>query len=310
MLAASFAHAGVFLEINANIQEKNRAALVFQGQDDYTRNFVKVLANDLNLSGWFEVASSSVEKETDYQKLLSGETLDVQVLIAGKMSGNLEVKVFDTQNKNILYQGNFDRNCSSGYLAHSVNDDIILKLTGRPGIARSRIAFVSVQSGARRINVCDYDGENITSVLSPDFTVNFPRWFPDNKKLLYLSYRSGFPGFEAIDLRDGKTTILPAEPGLNACASFFWHKEQFAAVLSRSGNPGIYIMDLNARIIKKIVGNYGINASPCVSPDDRKIIFVSDMRGGPRPLGMRCFGLRFAEGRHQGRLSDIAQLVP
>ena len=50
-------------------------------------------------------------------------------------------------------------------VAHSVADDLVKHYTGRPGVAMSRIAFVSQHGDGKEIYVMDYDGQRIRRLV-------------------------------------------------------------------------------------------------------------------------------------------------
>src|SRR5205814_7064515 len=78
--------------------------------------------------------------------------------------------------------------------AHRFANEIIQTLGGGvPGIALSRIAYVSNRTGHSEIWVMDYDGYGqraITNFASLSLT---PRWSPDDTRMAYTSYASGNP---------------------------------------------------------------------------------------------------------------------
>ena len=98
-------------------------------------------------------------------------------------------------------------------LAHKVADAIVLAITGKPGIASTRIALVGTASGKKEIYLCDADGANLRQLTGDSSICLSPRWSPDGGKLLYVSYRSGFPDVYLADLYKGSTRRLASYPG-------------------------------------------------------------------------------------------------
>ena len=100
----------------------------------------KVLQNDLDLSGWFQLVP---------------DARGSYVVGGTAAGGSLQGRVTDSSGATILaksYNGN-DRD-----VAHQFADDIVETVTGNPGIATTKIAFVGTASGPKEIYFADYDG--------------------------------------------------------------------------------------------------------------------------------------------------------
>jgi len=168
------------------------------------------------------------------------------------------------------------------YFAHIVNDDIIFALTGKAGIARSKILFVSNRTGKYQIYISDYDGENVKQITNFDYLVNFPKWAPDRKSFYFVSYKNGCPEIDKYNISTGKEKTVFEFPGLNACVATCKSKNILGVVLSKSGNPEIYLSTSDGKILKRLTYYRGIDSSPSFSPDGEKIAFVSDRYGSPQ----------------------------
>ena len=57
---------------------------------------------------------------------------------------------------------------------------------------------------------------------------------------------------------------------------------QLALVLSKDGNPEIYVLDLQQRRLSRITHHFGIDTEPSWSPDGQSLIFTSDRGGQPQ----------------------------
>lgn len=91
-------------------------------------------------------------------------------------------------------------------IAHEFADEVVKLLTGRDGIATSKIAYVSGDS----IVVMDYDGFNRRSFASDGAMVRFPQFSPDGRYLAYVSFKTGVPNI----------VVRSAEGGLIGGTSF------------------------------------------------------------------------------------------
>lgn len=170
-------------------------------------------------------------------------------------------------------------------LAHQVADEIVMALTGRPGMASSRLALVGNRTGNKELYLCDADGQNLRQ-LTFDKTLSLaPKWGPDGRQLVYTSFRSQFPDVYLITLggNSWKGKCIANFPGLNACAAISPDGREVALTLSKDGNPDLFIMELSSRRLTRLTTTKRAGeASPSWSPDGRQIVFVSDRSGFPQ----------------------------
>src|SRR5262245_22535495 len=78
-------------------------------------------------------------------------------------------------------------------LAHKVADEVVLQFTGEPGIADTKIAFVSGPVGAKEILMADYDGVGAAPVTRNGSINLSPVWSPDARSLAFTSFKQGYP---------------------------------------------------------------------------------------------------------------------
>ena len=104
--------------------------------------------------------------------------------------------------------------------AHLFSDDVVLRITGRKGIAHSKIAFSNNVSGSKEIYVVDYDGENLVKLTSDRSIALLPRWSQDASRIYYTTYRYGNPDMFEIDLKAGKIRPFTIFQGLNITGGF------------------------------------------------------------------------------------------
>ncbi|MGC8804805.1 MAG: hypothetical protein ACP5QD_02570, partial [Candidatus Ratteibacteria bacterium] len=284
----------ITIEITSSTEIKTNALiLIGEKKTNFLDEFCTQLVKDLNYSDYLEIKNTSFKENYNIQSEMDDglSKYNANILIFCKMNGKLKTVIYDTVEKTIFSQFTIDIGKSPVELAHIVSDEIVYRLTGKPGIARSKILYMTRNDGKYCLMVADYDGSNATILLSTDYIINYPRWFPDMKKVLFLSYRKLFPSLDIFNLETNQIETFLAEPGLNACASFFRNQNRAAVVLSRSGNPDIYLVDLNGNILKRLTEKKGLNASPSVSPGGENIAFVSDRDGKTRLWVMNVHGL-------------------
>lgn len=224
----------------------------------------KVLQNDLDLSGLF---SLTPPERASY--IISGNA----------NGGSLEGQVVDQRGSVVLqksYAG------GTRVAVHHFADDIVETLTGKKGIASSKIAFVATRTGRKEIYTADYDGANVRQITNDGSISVAPALSSDGSKLAYTGYQSGYADIYLIDLASGARNRIIKFPGTNSGASFSPDGDRIACTLSKDGNPELYIVGANGSGARRLTKTSGVESSPTWSPDGSQIIYSSDDRGGPQ----------------------------
>jgi TolB protein len=230
----------------------------------YSGEVQSVLKNDLGVVGF---------------DIVSPET--AQFNVSGSNSGAVEGQLVERATRFVMLE---NRRYSGGSLrgqAHALADDIVQKLTGRPGIARTKIAFKGESGGNSEIYIADYDGANATRVTMDGALVAAPCWVPGRFMLYYTSYKSGFPDVYSHDLRTGARNVVAKFPGLNTSAALAPGGQRVALILSKEWSPDLYVCDSDGGSVKRLTKTREDESSPCWSPDGRTICFVSRQGGAP-----------------------------
>ncbi len=172
-------------------------------------------------------------------------------------------------------------------LAHQFADDIIAFLSGgQPGIAQTKIAYVSGRSGNKEIWIMDYDGANqqqLTHVKSIALT---PRWSPDASRIAftcYVPYRGVTSAQICIySAASNRLIAFPRYRGTNSSPAWSPDGSQIAFMSSQNGDPEIYVADANGAKLHRITFAAGVSTSPTWNPKTgRQMVFVSDRGGSP-----------------------------
>ena len=164
---------------------------------------------------------------------------------------------------------------------HALADDIAKTLTGKPGIAQTRIAF-KVQAtgyGEGEIYISDYDGFNASAVTRDRAICAAPAW-AGKDTLLYMSHKiSNKPDILSHNLGSGTRKALARFPGMNSSPAVSPNGRRVAMILSKSGSPNLYVSDLDGGNVKQMTRNKEGDSSPCWSPDGQTICFTSRKSG-------------------------------
>lgn len=224
----------------------------------------KVLQNDLTLAGAFSLGAPGT----------------ASYLISGTAAGGgLQGAVKDRNGGTVLsknYSG------SARAVAHAFADDIVETLTGRPGIARTKIAFVGTATGRKEIYLADYDGANVRQ-LTHDGTISVaPALNANGTKLAYTGYQSGYADIYLVDLLNGARNRIIKFPGTNSGAAFAPDGGRLACSISKDGNPELYVVGTSGSGAKRLTRTRGVESSPSWSPDGSEIVYSSDENGSPR----------------------------
>lgn len=166
--------------------------------------------------------------------------------------------------------------------AHALADDIVLAVTGKRGIAQTRIAYKVNFGRSGEIFISDYDGFNAVPVTRDQSIVAAPCWGAGQRSLFYTSYKMGWPDIFAHDLTTGARNVVSRHPGLNTSAAISPDGRRMAMVLSKSGNPDIYVADIDGRNLRQLSNGRDSASSPCWSPDGQMICFSSRVSGPSR----------------------------
>lgn len=235
--------------------------------------FRQTLEADLKASGWFNLAvGGRVEFSLIGEAAMDGGSLAVRcdaynVASRDKMLG----KTYKTTER------------EARRLAHKVADEIVFALIGRKGMAATRMLLIGNRTGKKEVYLCDADGQNLRQ-LTRDNTISMaPKWAPDGSRFVYTSFRSQFPDVYLVSLDTGERKCIANYPGLNSSAAFSPDGREVALILSKDGNPDLYIKDLAGGALTRLTSTRRASeASPAWSPDGNQIVFVSDRAGTPQ----------------------------
>ncbi len=169
-------------------------------------------------------------------------------------------------------------------------DVAVAKTSGLRGFFAGKLAFVAERGGQQTIMTGDLFFGEVQSHPVQGKQIVGPRWSPDGGKIIFTSYRTGFPDIYALDLRARSLNTLVSLKGTNSGGRLSPDGSRLAMVLSGEGNPEIYVGNAQGRQIKRLTNNQSVEASPAWSPDGSRLIFTSDAAGGPQLYVMSSAG--------------------
>jgi TolB protein len=174
---------------------------------------------------------------------------------------------------------------------HQFADTITQAVTGTPGFASSKLAFIASASGAKELYLADIDGASARAITHDNTISSSPSLSRDGNKLAYTSYKSGYPDVYVIDLSSGNRNRIAFFPGINSGPSFSPDGSQIALTLSKDGNPEIYTMSVNGGSPNRITRTRGSETSPSWSPTGDRLVYSSDDHGSPQLFASTAQGI-------------------
>jgi TolB protein len=197
-----------------------------------------------------------------------------QYQISGSNYGSVHGRVVDLISK----QTKLSRGYTGAALrrqAHAFADDVVQAITGKKGIAQTKIAFKVEQPGGNgEIYVADFDGHNAQAVTHDNTIVAAPAWVPGRLVLYYNSYARDNPDIFYHDLTTGRRRIIAHYSGSNISPAVSPDGSKVAMVLSRSGSPNIWVANADGSGLRRLTST-SEDSSPCWSPDGRWICFAT-----------------------------------
>jgi len=202
-----------------------------------------------------------------------------QYQISGTSAGNVVGRVADRFAKSTILSRSYN-GATLRRQAHAFADDVVQAITGKKGIAQTRIAFkVQSANGDGKIYIADFDGHNAQSI-TPDATiVAAPAWSPSQTVLYYTSYKLGNPDIFYHNLGTGERRVVAGYSGLNTSAAVSPDGTRLAMILSRSGSPEVWLCNPDGGGLKQLTSTPEGASSPCWSPDGQWICFATEIHG-------------------------------
>lgn len=284
------------------------------------RQIAEVMAADLRASGLFETQGPNgiraitlgevTAPQFDYWRGRNAEQL-VEGFVKVGGDGNLTIGCY-------LYDvGLGSETTRLGFnvppkdwrrAAHKCADAIYSKLTGEAPFFDSRIAYIAEtgpkNARVKRLAIMDSDGANHRYITSGQSTALTPRFSPNYKSILYLSYTDGNPRIYVYDVDSGKQRLITQSRNPTFAPRWSPDGQTILYTMAVAGNTDIYkISATGGGTPVRLTSAPGIDVGGSFSPDGKQIVFESDRGGNQQIYVMNADGsnqrrISFSGGRH------------
>ena len=185
--------------------------------------------------------------------------------------------------------------------AHKCADLVYSRLTGESPFFDSRIAYIAEtgpkDNRTKRLAIMDSDGANHRFITTGRSTALTPRYSPDYRQLVYLSYVDGNPRIYVYDVGTGSQTLVTESANPTFAPRWSPDGRYILYSMAVGGNTDIYRVPATGGQSVRLTDAPGIDIGGSFSPDGRQIVFESDRSGN-----QQCYVMN-ADGTNQRRIS-------
>jgi TolB protein len=255
--ALNLSHGQDEIQVQKQINVLGQTKPILVSLDGFSGEVEEALKFDLYVQGFNFVAPDAAQ----YQ-------------ITGGNAGSVQGRVADRFARSTLLARSYT-GASLRRQAHAFADDIVQAITGKKGIAQTKIAFkVEATGGNGEIFVADFDGHNPQAITHDDTIVAAPAWVSGRLAVYYTSYKPGNPDIFYHNLGTGQRRIVAGYSGLNSSAAVSPDGSKVAMILSKSGSPNVWVCNADGADLKRLTTS-SEDSSPCWSPDGQWICFAT-----------------------------------
>lgn len=249
----------------------------------------QIIGNDLTNSDRFRMmpapAAFATAGPLEYPQWNS---LNVVFVVAGDLivtpaGYELRLELHDVPLGRLRQSGSFPlptaANPDFRMAVHAISDAIVQWITGQPGIAATRIAFVRQNgNGSYDLLVIDSDGENLRRILGTSMLYS-PVWSPDASRIAYAA-RAEEGGWQLVEreLASGRSRVLHTAP-LIQNPTYSPDGTRLAFAIWLSDGLELHEFELAQSRLRRISDSAGDNISPSFSHDGARIAFHSSRTG-------------------------------
>jgi TolB protein len=178
--------------------------------------------------------------------------------------------------------------------AHKCSDMVYSRLSGESPFFDSRIAYIA-ETGPKdrrmkRLAVMDSDGANHRYLTSGQSMALTPRYSPDYRSILYLSYLNGYPSVYIYDLETNKQRLITRSDNPIFAPRWSPDGRWILYSMATGGNTDIYKVSSSGGPSQRLTHAPGIDIGGSFSPDGSQIVFESDRSGSQQIYIMNSDG--------------------
>ena len=283
------------------------------GTAELGRQLARVVFNDLKNNGLFKPTGPDSLPQPSFAQVTSpgwstwtsrSAEMLVQGYVRARPDGRLTVGcyLYDVALKDELARAGWVVPPSDWRrAAHKCADLVYARLSGESPFFDSRIAYIAEtgpkDNRVKRLAIMDSDGANHRFITTGRSTALTPRYSPDYRKLLYLSYVDGNPRIYVYDIGTGRQTLITENTSPTFAPRWSPDGRWILYSMAVSGNTDIYRVSAEGGPSVRLTNTPGIDIGGSYSPDGSKIVFESDRSGSQQIYVMD------ANGENQKRLS-------
>jgi TolB protein len=304
---------------------------IIPGAEGEANMLHRVLVDDLHHSMVFEIVDAEfypdIESGDGPPDFTAWRQTGAEALIRGfvRRAGDdviVEYRLYDVQSGGQIIGKRYPRkipvatanisNPALRKLAHLFNDEAVLYYTGIPGVASTKIAYVSDRRGPKEIYVMDYDGYGEQRITNDGGLALNPAFSPEGDQIAYVSYRvhDGIPNVDIAMLNQGggippvviRTDGQDSGPAWSPDGSLFAFSSTRDGI--STGNSEIYISRPDGSDMQRLTVSSEIDTSPTFSPNGREIAFISSRAGGQHLYKIGIDGTNLTRLRVDGTQID------
>ncbi|ATW05512.1 Tol-Pal system beta propeller repeat protein TolB [Sphingorhabdus sp. YGSMI21] len=186
--------------------------------------------------------------------------------------------------------------------AHKCADSIYSRLSGESPFFDSRIAYIA-ETGpkgnrVKRLAIMDSDGANHRFITNGQATALTPRFSPDYKSIVYLSFLDGNPRIYVYDIGTGRQRLITQSTNPTFAPRWSPDGKWILYSMAIAGNTDIYkVSAAGGGKPQQLTFSPGIDIGGSFSPDGSRIVFESDRSGSQQLYVMD------ADGGNERRIS-------